>query len=101
MEKQITVIAKQSLLDIAIQGSGTIETVFDVATDNNLNITDTLTPGKMLNIPDAEDSDADITTYYTNKQLRPISEYEAYEYIFLEGIGYWYIQNDFVVTAAD
>jgi hypothetical protein len=99
MDKQITIIAKQTLPDIAIQGGGSLETLFNLAADNDMSITEVLTPTHILSVSTVED--ADIATYYDHKQLRPISEYAANEYIFPEGIGYWYVECDFVVTAAD
>lgn len=101
MDKQITVIAKQSLADIAVQGSGSVENIFDVADANNLSITKILSPGDVLSIPTI--GDTDVATYYDHKQLRPVSEYTTEDYtllaasVFYEGIGYWYIQRDFVV----
>ncbi|MDR3704280.1 MAG: hypothetical protein P4L28_00015 [Paludibacteraceae bacterium] len=96
MDKQITIIAKQTLPDIAIQGGGSLETLFNVAADNNVSITAVLTPTRKLSVSTVEDTD--IATYYDHKQLRPISEYADNEYIFPEGIGFWYVLNDFVVT---
>lgn len=44
----IQVIENQTLLDIAIQETGTVFSVFDWAFENGLSITDTLTPGQKV-----------------------------------------------------
>lgn len=68
----------QSLLDIAIQEYGSVEAVVDIAMENDLSITDPLTPGQVILIP-GDPIDSDIVTYYANRNIKPataISELE-------------------------
>ena len=44
----ITVLHNQSLLDLALQHTGTIESVFEFAEANTINITDDVQAGKTL-----------------------------------------------------
>ena len=51
----ITVLNNQSLFDISIRYTGTIENAFKIAVANGLSLTDELQPGAQLLIPaDAE-----------------------------------------------
>ena len=47
---QVVVLHNQSLLDLALQHTGTIESVFELAMLNNLSITDDVVAGKVLTI---------------------------------------------------
>ena len=52
---QVVVLHNQSLLDLALQHTGTIESIFELAMLNNLSITDDVVAGKVLTIPRKED----------------------------------------------
>ena len=47
---QVEVLHNQSLLDLALQHTGTIESIFELAMLNNLSITDDVVAGKVLTI---------------------------------------------------
>ena len=65
----ITVLHNQSLLDIALQHTGTIESVFEFAEANAINITDDVVAGKTLALPAEVFTNKDILAYYTAKSL--------------------------------
>lgn len=97
----ITALHNQSLLDLALQHTGTIESVFDLAEANNLNITDDVQAGKTLVLPTEAFSNKDILAYYTAKNLQPATAFsKADEQVAkrIEGISIWAINLDFVVT---
>ena len=96
---KVKVLPLQSLLDIAIQHTGAVESVFVIAVANGLSLTDDLPAGAEIKIPDSGSKDSDVLNYYTAKRLQPatavimLPEEER-----LEGIGYWVIQTDFKVS---
>ena len=97
----ITVLHNQSLLDIALQHTGTIESVFEFAEANAINITDDVQAGKTLVLPAEAFSNKDILNYYTAKNLQPATAFtKEDEQVFekLEGISIWAINLDFVVS---
>lgn len=97
----ITVLHNQSLLDLALQHTGTIESVFELAKDNALNITDDVQAGKTLVLPAETFTNKDILGYYTAKNLQPATAFTKEDEQVakrLEGISIWAINLDFVVT---
>lgn len=97
----VTVLHNQSLLDLALQHTGTIESVFELAEANTLNITDDVQAGKTLVLPAEAFTNKDILGYYTAKNLQPATAFSKEdEQVFerLEGISIWAINLDFVIT---
>ncbi|WP_297888416.1 hypothetical protein [uncultured Capnocytophaga sp.] len=97
----ITVLHNQSLLDLALQHTGTIESVFEFAKANTINITDDVQAGKTLVLPAEAFTNKDILGYYTAKNLQPATAFSKEdEQVFerLEGISIWAINLDFVIT---
>ncbi len=98
----MTVISlnNQSLFDIAAQEFGTIEAIFDLAVVNDLAITDELEVGQVLNLPNYDNSDADVVNWFKEKKEKPTTsnpEIEGQSEI-KEGIGYWGIGSTFKVS---
>lgn len=96
---QITVLHNQSLLDLALQHTGTIESIFELAILNEKSITDDMVAGASLLI--GEISNKDILSYYTAKNIQPATAFSKEdEQVFerLDGISIWAINLDFVVT---
>lgn len=96
----ITALHNQSLLDLALQHTGTIESVFELAGANALNVTDEVVAGDSLMIPPEVPLNRDILAYYTAKSLQPATsltqaDWKVFERI--EGISIWAIGLDFVV----
>lgn len=100
MAGKITIIDKQNLLDIALQASGTIESVFEIALQNNISITDEISPGTTLHIPDNLVKNKDVLNYYTQQSILPAtgSNAENLGVEILEGIDYWAIGDTFRVS---
>ena len=97
----ITVLHNQSLLDLSLQHTGTIESIFEFAEANTLNITDDVVAGKILALPAEAFTNKDILAYYTAKNLQPATAFtKEDEQVFerQEGISIWAINLDFIVT---
>ena len=98
---EITVLHNQSLLDLALQHTGTIESVFELAEANALNITDDVQASKILALSVEVFTNKDILAYYTAKKLQPATAFtKEDEQVFerQEGISIWAINLDFIVT---
>lgn len=88
----IKVLPGQTLLDISIQETGTINNLFDIAVFNNVGITDSLTPGDEIKIPD---NLTEINkNYFINRGIKPASDIIKNT----EGIEFWRIENEFIVS---
>ncbi|MGP1501891.1 MAG: hypothetical protein ACTTJM_08945 [Bergeyella cardium] len=95
-----TILHHQSLLDLAIQHTGSVENTFDLALQNNRSLTDDLEAGESIEFTAyGIQQNKDILNYYTAKNIQPATavilppEEER-----LEGIGYWTISVDFKVS---
>lgn len=97
----ITVLHNQSLLDISIQYTGTVENCFKIAVANGLCITDDLTPGQELIIPNDVKIDKEILNYYQSKEIQPATAYPLSVGQEIEeqgGIGHMQIGSTFKVS---
>lgn len=97
----ITALHNQSLLDLALQHTGTIESVFEFAEANALNITDDVQAGTPLYLGEGLGVRNEILSYYTAKNLQPATAFSKEdEQVFerLEGISIWAINLDFIVS---
>ncbi|MDC9722358.1 MAG: hypothetical protein PSN34_06245 [Urechidicola sp.] len=91
----------KSLFDIAIQYFGTAQAVFEVANQNLLSVTDQLTPGQEIELPEASEfQQKEIANYYAKNGIVPatadepegITTDEA-----LEGIGAMIIEQTLII----
>ena len=97
----VTALHNQSLLDLALQHTGTIESVFEFAEANALNITDDVQAGAPLYFGEGLGVRNEILSYYTAKNLQPATAFtKEDEQVFerLEGISIWAINLDFIVS---
>lgn len=89
----------QSLFDLAVERLGSAEAAFSLALKNGLSITDALTPGQTILLADV--IDADVSGYFTSRAIRPATakaETTGGGELVNEGIGYWAIGIDFIVS---
>ena len=98
----VTALNNQSLLDLALQHTGTIESIFELAVLNEKNVTDDMVAGSSLNVPPLLEGarNKDILSYYTAKKIQPATAFtKEDEQVFerLEGISIWAINLDFAV----
>lgn len=98
--KSVTVLDRQTLIDIAAQELGDLERVYEIAQLNNLDLTADLITGSDIQVPDADTSKRNIIKLFADKANAPAS---AEDNNILEGgeenegIDYWIIENDFIV----
>jgi hypothetical protein len=67
----ITVLQGQSLFDIAIQYTGNEKAAIDIARANRLDVTDELTAGMSIIIPDGIEKNRAIVDYYLAERIAP------------------------------
>ena len=65
----ITVVLGQTIFDVAIQHCGNANAAFQIAALNELSLTDDLTPGQSLQIPDV--MNIAVVKYYKLNSLIP------------------------------
>lgn len=96
---EVVVEQGQSLRDIALQNCGDISALIDLAWMNDLSITDDISAGTVLQLPEVVNQD--VVSYFKSKRenenLIPATG-NADDSIELEGIGYWYIGLNFKVS---
>lgn len=91
----VTVRNKQSQLDLAMQLAGTPEAVFELAVANGISITGELKPGGKLLGASLPNEDRAVLEDYARKNVKPATKEEKRE---LDGIGYWAVEDDFIVS---
>lgn len=96
----VKILNNQSLLDIAIQATGSVENAFLIAKANSLAVDSYLVPGYELIIPNSVAFNRDILDYYTAKNVKPATDepFDGEQPEILEGIGYWIIEKNFKVS---
>ncbi|WBX72888.1 hypothetical protein PG913_08220 [Tenacibaculum pacificus] len=95
------VLDNQTLLDIAIQTTGTPLSALLIAKANNLNPSNSLVEGSCILIPLKLIKDQDIYQYYNNNEIIPataLTQTNIDAIIGCEGIGCWAIGIDFKVS---
>ncbi|UGU15221.1 hypothetical protein LS482_16230 [Sinomicrobium kalidii] len=95
-----TIIGYQSLLDMTLQETGSAENVLALALQNGLSLTEDLKPGQVIEIPEEviREQDRDVVRYYQNRNHRPATAMQNDVVIYPEGISYWTVNIDFIVS---
>jgi hypothetical protein len=99
MSDNVKILQRQSLLDVAIQTSGSVEAAIALAAANDLSITDELDSGSQLTTVEVVDRRI-VQMYAVGDIIRPATALTAEETQLVgdEGIGYWAIGVDFIVS---
>lgn len=95
MAQKITVLNGQNLVDIAIQHTGSVESVVELAVANDISITQQLTAGSTLN--SVPEKDERIVDYYAVRNLSPATTASDRNATRRRGIGNMTIGQDFKV----
>lgn len=96
-----TVKERQTLLDVALQTGGHIETVIALAEANGMSITDRLEDGRILTIPEpVESGDTRTVELYKAHKVEPATEVSPDDMSACPygGIGFMSIEIDFIVS---
>lgn len=100
MNREIDVRRRQSLLDISIQQTGSMEEIFDIVHDNSKSISDDLIVGEDIIANNL--TVKSIADYFRINDIRPATAITMEEINAivgrLEGVDYWIVERDFVVT---
>lgn len=83
----------QTLADMAIQYCGSLSALPSLATLNGLSVTGALTPGQSLLLPDPVDKRV-VAVFESGGYCPAVGQLVPYG----EGIGWWFIENDFIVS---
>ena len=99
---KVIVLNNQSLIDVAIQHTGTIENAFKIAVANGLSLTDELQPGAQLIIPADVEMNSDVVNYFSAKGIQPATGLIEKDLLIVQtvqrGIGYMQIGKTFKVS---
>lgn len=95
---EIIVLHNQSILDIAIQHTGSVFNAFAIAFANGFSVSEILVSGTTLIIPDEIKKNEDIFNYYTAKGVKPATSLTDLESITEHrGIGWMKVGSSFKV----
>lgn len=94
------VLHQQGLLDIAIQEYGDVKAAFDLTLFNEKSMTNDLEHNEVLIADKSIYTDSDIQSYYKRNEYVPATAFtEAQKQeINPEGISFWAINVDFIVS---
>lgn len=97
---KIIVLNNQSILDVSIQHTGTVENSFAIAIANGFSVSEMLASGASIEIPDDLQKNSDVLNYYTAKQIQPatgLTTEQNGEIPTSKGIGYMQVSKTFKV----
>ncbi|WP_312399474.1 hypothetical protein [Chryseobacterium sp.] len=97
---EATVLHNQSLLDFSIQHTGSVANAFVIAVANGFSVSDLITAGTSLQIPDTIQITSNILNYYKAKKIQPstgLTVEQIEEIPTLKGIGYMVLSQTFKV----
>jgi len=92
----IPALQGQSLFDIALQTTGSVEAAFDMALLNLIAITDDIEAGRELIKVSVINNQ--ITSYYSDKNIKPATFIQGSIGDDIGGIEYWAIETEFLVS---
>jgi hypothetical protein len=93
-----TALPRQSLFDIALMTSGSVESALALASLNNLSVTDMPESGHVLNVP-ADVVRPAVVRHYAVNRIAPATDLSAATFISgIGGIGFWAVDVDFIVS---
>jgi len=94
----IKVSEGQTLLDIALQATGDLTRVFEIAGLNGIDLTTDLTIGSTLTAPEPAIDKTYLVDLFAVVYRKPKSaDSDTEQTKGREGIGFWIIENDFIV----
>jgi hypothetical protein len=97
----VVVLYNQSILDVALQHTGTVENCFAIAVANGFSVSDILSAGSSIEIPEDIQKNSDVLNEYNAKKITPATGTtigQDNEIPTFNGIGYMQIGNSFKVS---
>jgi hypothetical protein len=94
--RKVTIKKQQTLIDVALQYCGNADAISEIASLNDLELTQELEPGTVLMVPDILIGDSDKVKYLQSGGHEPITGIldEQYE----EGLEIWALEVDFIIS---
>jgi len=71
LKNKINIKSNQTLLDISVQETGTVESVVDFVLENNVSITQVLIAGNEILVPVNAVNNVEILNYYKKENILP------------------------------
>lgn len=96
--KVIKVLKNQTLVDIAMQELGDASGAITLAVMNGKKVTDFLDSGETIQVPDYDIEKRHLVNLFQDDSNKPASGDNLDIYGSKQGIGYWFIDNTFVVS---
>ncbi|MCC8146457.1 MAG: hypothetical protein LIO93_08490 [Bacteroidales bacterium] len=93
----IEVLNRQTFFDLAIQETGEIENAFLIAGEKS--VTEIPLPGSLVEVPEQTDDDPKVKTYFSTRELKPACGFDPEAISTQQGISFWYVNFDFIVTS--
>jgi len=94
----VKILHNQSILDIAVQHTGSVFNAFAIATANDMAVSEILTAGNSILIPDNVNNDESILNYYNAKNIKPATSLKDVQSVIeYKGIGYMIVEDNFKV----
>ncbi len=94
---KITVKDRQTMLDIALQQTGSLENAFDLSAKNGISLTDELKDGQILNAVNIDNEK--VVRRYQVKSIIPATAIDnETKSVYPGGIGYMAIEINFIVS---
>lgn len=95
--KTATILENQTLFDLALQGTGSVLSVIEIALANGMGITDELVPAEKIKIDQGNYYLKDIVDYFNGKQHHLATHTSMDNIGPSGGIGLWILEVDFQV----
>jgi hypothetical protein len=98
MMQTIKINEGQTLLDIAVQYNGDAAKAFELALANSLNFSDDLIIGNEVLVESAAVEKKKLVKEFDNNKIVPSSKKDNYENLQPEGVDYWAIGTEFIIS---
>lgn len=95
--KTATILENQTLFDLALQGTGSVLSVIEIALANGIGITDDLEPATRVKLEQGNFYIKDIVDYFDGKQQHLATSGDIDTIGQSGGIGFWILEVDFQV----
>ncbi|HUH35150.1 MAG TPA: hypothetical protein VL022_04890 [Moheibacter sp.] len=98
---EVTVLNNQTVFDLAIRYCGSPLAAFQIANANAIPVTKKLSAGSKIMIPSIDNTDNNVVDHYRGTYHQPATAWDEKRTAIppkLEGISYWAIGIDFVVS---
>jgi len=94
---KLKVKENQSILDVVSQSLGSLEAAFAFCLVNEVSISEDLSSGQFVEIPDSPDKNVDVLNYFSAQEQELASGFPLTEDL-SGGIGVMIIEQTFIVT---